>query len=76
MAGIRTIAEIEAEIATLQGKKTNLAALPDSFGIGPNRVSGINSAYQRASDRLEELCRELEALKFNDGCPLPSRGVV
>jgi len=76
MAGIRTIDEIEAEIATLRAKKSKLASLPDSFGIGPNRVSGINSAYKRTTDTLEELCRELEALRFNDGCPLPSRGVV
>ena len=76
MAGIRTIETIEAEIATLTAKKSALAGLPDSFGIGPNRVSGINSAFKRVTDTLEGLCRELEALKFNDGCPLPTRGHV
>ncbi len=76
MAGIRTIAEIEADIVTFKAKKLSLAGLPDSFGIGPNRVSGINSTYKRVTETLEELCRELEALRFNDGCPLPTRGVV
>lgn len=76
MAGIRTIAQLEAEIVTFKAKKLALAGLPDSFSIGPNRVSGINSAYKRVTETLEDLCRELEALKFNDGCPLPTRGTV
>ncbi len=76
MAGTKTVDQIDAELAELEPKLSKLASLPDSFEIGPNKASGIGNAYWRLKGRIEELCRQREALIDNDGCPLPTRGVV
>jgi hypothetical protein len=76
MGAARTIDEIDASLAILQPKLDQLAGMPDSIKIGPNSASGIGKAYQRVKDRIEELCREREALVENAGCPLPTRGEV
>ncbi len=76
MGAVRTIDEIDADLAILQPKLVRLAALPDSIKIGPNSAGGIGNAYQRTKDLVEELCREREALIENSGCPLPTRGDV
>jgi hypothetical protein len=58
----RTLAEIDAELAALRAKKAQLAGMPDSVTIGPNRI--------------EDLCAERDALVNHGGCQVPTRGNV
>jgi hypothetical protein len=72
----RTLAEIDAELAALRAKKAQLAGMPDSVTIGPNRFAGVTSAYERLKEEIEDLCAERDALVNHGGCPVPTRGNV